>query len=484
MMSEFKRLHPLEILISFIGDIKSLFFSFILLYVWLGSKSLFWYLIIILSYLVIHLLIRLLGWWRYVYRVTDTELQIEYGLFIRKKSFISKYRIQSIDITEGILHRIFGLAEIKIETASKTSSNLKAVKKSAAIMIQNQLKISEQENEEQMSSIAEEPDINKQVVTNQRLFFAGMTSSGVGVLFVGAWVIFSQLEEFIPDYVYESVTSWLGSLGFYFVIILTLTALLIAWLVGILMSMIKNGRFTISKVDNDLIITKGLIEKKRVTIPLNRIQAIGFKQNLLREPFGYGTLYAEVAGGELIPNGGDTLTDLFPIIKKSEINDFLSIFASEHGDWQEDFNQPPKVAYKGYLFRSSGILAIITIGGFFIEPILGWIALGIFLVSILFGHLNYKNSGFYLDKDRLFIKQRRVSKIMTVIFHKRIQAYDFKQHYFQKRSHLATIRTSIISGNGATSYKLKSMAVKETEELTDWYRPVKSIKTHDLSYEE
>ncbi|MEI2401171.1 PH domain-containing protein, partial [Paenibacillus phytohabitans] len=59
------------------------------------------------------------------------------------------------------------------------------------------------------------------------------------------------------------------------------------------------ANFTVVKRDEELFITRGLIEKKQTTIPLTRIQAIRIGENLIRQPFGYATVYIESAGGSI-----------------------------------------------------------------------------------------------------------------------------------------------------------------------------------------
>ena len=53
-----------------------------------------------------------------------------------------------------------------------------------------------------------------------------------------------------------------------------------------------------------MIITKGLLEKKRITLPLNRIQAIRIVENPLRQLTGFATVVVESAGGNG-ENGND-----------------------------------------------------------------------------------------------------------------------------------------------------------------------------------
>src|SRR5690606_41338100 len=74
-------------------------------------------------------------------------LHIEYGLFVRKQRFVPFERIQSIHMTEGILHRLFGVVKLEIETAGgkdrkSTRLNSSHVKISYAVFCLKKKKIS------------------------------------------------------------------------------------------------------------------------------------------------------------------------------------------------------------------------------------------------------------------------------------------------------------------------------------------------------
>src|SRR5690606_28173154 len=78
------------------------------------------------------------------YWFEDDELRIESGLFVKKKRYIPFDRIQSLDYTEGIFHRPFGLVKVKVETAGgssmkKAEGELTAITKAAADRIKIEL---------------------------------------------------------------------------------------------------------------------------------------------------------------------------------------------------------------------------------------------------------------------------------------------------------------------------------------------------------
>ena len=56
------------------------------------------------------------------YRIEDAHFYVDQGLIFRKTRTIPVNRIQNIDLTQNVLHRIFKVAEVKVETASGTEA--------------------------------------------------------------------------------------------------------------------------------------------------------------------------------------------------------------------------------------------------------------------------------------------------------------------------------------------------------------------------
>ncbi len=150
-------------------------------------------------------------------------------------------------------------------------------------------------------------------------------------------------EDFRPGGVLKH-----ASIGIYAVIIFI--GLFIAWLLSIAGMMIKHANFKIKKKEHELVITRGIIEKHQVTIPLRKIQAIKMKENVIRQLFGYATV-AIVSAGSAGNEKEGAQTILFPIIRKSKLGVMLNGFTPDYV-LEENRNHLPKRALRRYLFRS------------------------------------------------------------------------------------------------------------------------------------
>src|SRR5690625_689702 len=104
-----RRLHPTAIFFNLIPLVRSSVFAIGIGLFTFKGKSFIYFISITAFIYLITMVISGLRWYRFTYQITDDELRIEYGLFIRKQRYISKNRIQSIDLTSIVVHRMLKL---------------------------------------------------------------------------------------------------------------------------------------------------------------------------------------------------------------------------------------------------------------------------------------------------------------------------------------------------------------------------------------
>jgi membrane protein YdbS with pleckstrin-like domain len=74
---------------------------------------------LVVTYLSVYLL-PLLRWKRWRYEVRDTEIEIQSGIFIIKRTLIPMMRVQHVETNQGPLLRKYQLASVEISTAATT----------------------------------------------------------------------------------------------------------------------------------------------------------------------------------------------------------------------------------------------------------------------------------------------------------------------------------------------------------------------------
>lgn len=72
---------------------------------------------VVYSYLFIFLLPKL-RWKRWRYEVREQEIELQYGVFIVKRTLIPMIRVQHVDTLQGPLLRKYGLSTVTVSTAA------------------------------------------------------------------------------------------------------------------------------------------------------------------------------------------------------------------------------------------------------------------------------------------------------------------------------------------------------------------------------
>ncbi|MFB1050012.1 PH domain-containing protein [Paraliobacillus sp. JSM ZJ581] len=471
-MSKPKRLHPISVIFTTVQTFRKNILGLLPIAILAIGDGMFFYLV--LGIAVLFLLIigfSVLTWMRYTYQVEEDQLRIEHGVFIRKKRTISKHRIQSIDLSQNIIHRLFGLTKVQIETAGsdqEIDAALHAVTIQEGKQLHDQLKYKKEVEIQHTGDIVEKVNDPSRQVKITELLIAGSTSASFGFIIGLIALGFSELEVIIPDSFYNQASAWVVNLTMEAIIVMALIFFIIVWGLGILVTLLQYWDFTITRYEKELFITRGLLEKKQMTIPLKRIQAVGIKETVVRQLFGFSTVYVEIASGELNTNG-DMKTLLFPLMKRKEINAFLAEILPEYHLPTEKNVKLPKRALPYYLIRT----AIIPLIGLIVVAFLAmdWIvvALVFFALAIVLGYFQYRSTRYQLSDNQLMIQTRVVNNDILLLKHRRLQSFAVKQHFIHHRHNLASIDTAILSKLAGRHIILKELEVESALQLADWY---------------
>ena len=476
-MSDPKRLHPIAAVVNALRQLKEMIIPF-LIFVVFGSRGTDWdlfYFFGSIGVVVLVLVYGVLSWYRFTYRIEQGELRIEYGLIVRKKRYIPFDRIQSLDLSEGILQRLFGLVKVKVETAGSGGMGLQdgeavltAITKEDARAIHDYLvsikksgQILEGEEEPQSSD-----DLLYKISVSELLMLA-TTSGGVGVVISAVFAFVFQFEEFIPyEQIFDGVEHLVQN-GAVFISVVVFLGFLLAWLIALFGTMLKYANFTVRKVDNDLVITRGLLEKRQFTIPLNRIQAVRISENLIRQPLGYASAYVESAGGSALDQESSKVL-LLPIVKKRKIPGLLEPHLTEY-HFRIHISPAPKRAYsryllKGWLFTLPVIIAAIV----FLRP-WGYGALLLLPLSAVWTYLNYKDAGWSLDQGMLTFRYRNIIKNTVYMRKNKVQSFSVKESFFQRKKKLATVEAIVKSGHGGAGGKVIDLEKNHVDRMYHWY---------------
>ncbi len=472
-MFEPKRLHLIFIVLNAGKNIKKYVYSFIAIFI-AGSNDSFGKLVLLIGVGAIGIFIivtSILSWVRYTYRIEENELRIEYGVFVQKKRYIPFERIQSIDISEGILQRMFGLVKVQIETAGggggadEAEAVLAAISKAEAQILQECVTSAKKPEAGQPKMTQENQRVYK--ITTSELLLLSITSGGVGVVISAVIALLSQLGDYIP---YER---WFGGIEHWAarnivaIAILIFCGFLLAWIIALIGTLLKYANFTVTKTDEDLIIFHGLLERRQVTIPLNRIQAIRISENIIRQMLGYATVYVESAGGSFGNKLGSKMT-LLPMAKLQDIAAIIEPNLTEY-KIPTDFHPVPKRSLSRYMVRSTFWIIPIVIVSLIFLKIWGLLSLILLVIAIPWAFLKYKAAGWNLSGSQLSLRSRGVNQTTIIMKKNKIQSLKIHESYFQQKKELATILAFAKSGIGPVIGQVNDVEKDDMQKIYSWY---------------
>jgi putative membrane protein len=506
-MSKPHRLHPAAILILAIKSAHQLAKSALIPFgAWLVSQAskhgltgrhLLWVVAGVLALLVLAIGWGILSWRRFTYRVEDGELRLEHGIIQRQKRFIPRERIQSIDLEEGILHRVFGVVGVRIETAggTKEEAALTAVSRLAARQLRRELMIEtalEGGTEPAGATTGSRGPVLVYQMSWRMLLIAGVTSGRFTVLLPFLGGIYSLLDEVqLTDKVIQALGSRIqGSATTTFVLAAVLMGLLLAWLLSILLTVVTYANFRLKLEEDALLIQRGLISRRHSTIPLSRIQAVRIVEGLLRQPFGLVSIRVESAGYGVKEREA---TVVCPLLTKKDVPQFLRKITPEFGDalWTADgtairpfrrdlahsvgeakadgeLQRLPVRARRRFVVRACIPAAVVTGVVCALAAPWGLLSFALLPLAASIGVWRYRDAGWYASGDKLVLQSRRLTRTTAIVTRRRIQTCSLTQSILQRRADLATFEVRVASGPSGATFRIRDIEHSDGQRLYAW----------------
>jgi putative membrane protein len=493
-----RRQHPISILFFIASSVKNLLYpmlAFLVSAIVRDDIQPIWVYGGAAVFLVLIMTMGIVSWLRYTYRFEGGYLHVEHGIIVHKKLSIPRSRVQSIDMSAGLVHRMFGVLKLQIETAggSKPEVTLSAIGKQEAALLQAELHrihsdaadlqagdsiqergpVDDQDEHsvEQIQPPTSAPVLAAQYPTHKvplrSILLYSATSGRVFLALAALSAVYSQVDDWI-----ESSELWdnlfaSADLGVGQIIGVVVAGAFIAWLIGVMLTTAKEYGFTLMLQDGKLVTVRGLIERKQATVSLKRIQAVYMKQNALRRLLGLVSVHIVTAGSVDKLNQSHLLC---PIISRAEADALLARFMPGYYV-PEQVDRLTRRSIGGFLTMPISISVLIAVPGILWIPYdLGWLMLIIPIYVAAWSWLRFKHTGWKIDGQLLAIHYGAFSRSIALVPRRRVQIYGTLVSPFQTRKKLATLRVSLASGPAAASFNIVHLPQETALGILDWLR--------------
>jgi len=466
-----RALHPTMLLFELLNVLRSYLFPLVITAVVAGgrerndgSNSLFF----LIPAITLPVLIALARYLSYRYKLAEGHVTIREGIVSRKVRSIPVKRIHNINTRQNLLARILTVEQLEIETAGGGGSeaSLVALSAKAASEVRDYVRTEKAADDplDTRESPGPEPLTLIHRVSAKDLLQAGATTSSIGVIFVGFFVVLETLNlepDQIADWVKETSTQTVlpdeGSL-FLLGILTFVLLLLISWIISIARAFLVWHGFSLSRRSNDLEIRTGLLTIREYTLPLDKIQALQCETSALRRLFGLCRIKVCSAGHVGLQKQAKGSDLLVPLTGLDRIG-FFAAAVWPNVDWDSVAWQgvPPYTRMRHFRFLSLSLVTVLSAlhflvaGRFFaLEPIVVYLVFGL-VFSWVIAHFTWRQTAFAFNSDFAYIKTGFLGLHHWVIPVLRIQNARLSQTPFQRRRGLASLTLDVAGSSGGPS---------------------------------
>jgi putative membrane protein len=260
------------------------------------------------------------------YRIDPDGLRIQSGLLFRQQRHVPYERIQNIDAVQNVVHRAFGVVDVRLETAGghEPEAHLRVVSTAAFEELRAQVQAGRaglaatadrRDMEEGPADAAEQAETLLRLPAGELVVCGLIQGRGLivlGALFGLLWeagmmdrltaAIFGEgvagrgvLREFVRSMLQQGaaapagIAMTAGAIGAF---------LIVTRVVSVGWALVRLHGFHLQRIGDDLRADFGLFTRVAATIPIRRIQTVTVHEGPLHRLFGRVSIRVETAGGD------------------------------------------------------------------------------------------------------------------------------------------------------------------------------------------
>jgi len=372
------------------------------------------------------------------YRFHGGRLEIRSGLIYRRLRVIDPVRVQNVELVRNLFHKLTGLVEVRIETASGTEieGDLSALNLTAAEALRQGLESARRTGEEWEDT--EIPLLENGWID---LFRYGATAGRFGTALVLFGILFETITRLEPEQWGQFSQMALGLKGF----ALLFAVFSGAWLWGLLSAVVRHFHFRLVEVPGALVVEGGLFTRRRMELPLHKVQLVSVEEPLLRRWAGFGSLTIETAAARMGRGGTERTAAMIPVVEHASLPEMTreAIPNLDVDPWTQTLYRPhPRALLRGILrafIRGSVLAGGIHwwFGGF---AALAWLVLP---VGALLAYLDYRHQGWLVSEGSVVSRRGYVNRSSVIVHRSKIQSLSCHQGPVLRRIGLGRLSVNV-----------------------------------------
>lgn len=384
---DWHRLHPTALIVETIAALKALVSSLIGIVALFGifrtgTATDMWVWVLGAAAVIGFIAEPIAKWLTTRYRLDGDGLALRTGLFRRSHRVVSYDRIHAITVSQPVYMRPFDVMQLAIATGDATDGSIVLAAVPAAL----QAKLEELRAGDVMAleTVATSPrqvpgtsDNDALANAPDRLIFRAsmrdillfaLTDLGFLAAAVVVWGFVQQVSDVLPRrwtrLAADSLNGMVarGALALAGLLV-AVVAVLLAF--SVVTALARFYGFEVRRRGDDLVVERGLLTRRTMTIPMSRIQTIVVRRNPLRRLFGLCSVELGLSAAGL-GEAGDTEAmegaNVLPMIGRAKIYDVLRDMLPEWDLHEPDLHRTGRGLLRYYLLAPTLASLVLAVG--------------------------------------------------------------------------------------------------------------------------
>ena len=451
-----RRLHPLSFLFTLLVQLRQFVFPLVVA-LFLGKSrgsAADEYALVGVAALT---LVSVAQYFTYRYRIERDAIVVRSGVFQRSLRHIPFARIQNVSLHQNLLHRLFRVAEVRLESAgaAKPEAQMRVLRLADAHALEQQVRAGAHAPALAPGAEASAPQSRLLLAlpTSEVLRLGIISNRGMLVVATGIAAL-AQLGDNLLGKLFRAVGTWLyghaGSFRFSWLgTFVAALVLLLAVLVGLrLLSMawalLKFHGFRLREEAGRLTVEAGLLTRVRSSLPRHRIQAWTLREGVLHRWFGRRSLRVDSAVMESGGSEKSPIKDLAPLATPGFTDELVRGLLAARGAGAATW--PPRewlplhanAWRREFLLPALATCAIAVVAAIVRTP---WALLALALVPLLYANARLwaRHSAWCVADGLVAFRGGWLGKTWRFAETRKLQALELRQSPFDRRWGMATL---------------------------------------------
>ncbi len=418
----------------------------------------------------------LLRWLKLEYRVGADEIRIDSGWLSRTSRAIPFDRVTDVDLEQGPVHRLFGLARVKLETGASAGGKeeegvLHTISLARAEALREHIRARRGKAAAPAAEVAADESPALFAMDTRRVLTAGLFNFSLAVI-AGLFGVSQTMGDALGFDPFErsfwlellSRSEPLRSLVIAHQAIAVIGGAAVLILLGIgtglVRTVLREHGFRLDRTEAGFRRRRGLLTLTDVTIPAKRVQAAILASGPIRRRFGWWELKLQ----SLAQDGGKGDHVVAPLAREDEAASILGTVGwplAPRADAWRPVSRAFVTSFVGILIPAS-LATIVAVP--FLGPVgLLWLA-GAGL-AIAMRWFDWKRTRYAMSDDALFLETGWWRHRRSMIPTRKIQSIDLAESFWNRAFGICTLRLGIAGGSGFSDHHVPALTRAEAEAL-------------------